>query len=143
MDNKGVTLNLADGKPKYQSSSANLESGNGPMKTISIPINSNIWKDNDRINLDISLRLVDFLNAQNGNANSFINRSLDDFQMNDPSLDPLERHIKKFENKITRSLPGSSGSLNKFKPLPPLNNSFNSPGQKLQHEFDYEKQDNG
>jgi len=142
MESKGITLSLSDGKTKYQSNSANLETGNGPSKTISIPLNSNIWKDNDRINLDISLRLVDFLNAQNGNANSFMNRSLDEFQMNDPNLDPLDRHIKKFESKITRSLPGSSGSLNKFKPLPPLNNSFNAPGQKLQHEFDYDRQEN-
>ena len=80
-------------------------------KKITIPINPNALKNKDHINLDINLRLLDFL----PNATSR-NRSFDDFEVNDP----FNQHIKKFES-LSRSLPGSSGSLNKLKPLPPLN----------------------
>lgn len=80
-------------------------------KKISIPINPDALRNKDHINLDINLRLLDFL----PNANSR-NRSFDDFEVNDP----LNQHIKRFES-LSRSLPGSSGSLNKLKPLPPVN----------------------
>lgn len=104
-------------------------------KRISIPIKPNTFKDKDHINLDINLRLVDFLPNQNSNRN----RSFDDFEVNN---EPLSQHIKRFES-LSRSLPGSSGSLNKLKPLPPVNrrtgNSTLPPeNTRLQHEHDHE-----
>jgi hypothetical protein len=102
-------------------------------RKISIPLTTNVFKDKDHINLDINLKLVDFL----PNAN----RSFDDFEVNN---DPLSKHIRRFES-MSRSLPGSSGSLNKSKPLPPVSNkkttqiqnqnSFNQ-DTRLQHEFE-------
>jgi hypothetical protein len=82
-------------------------------KKITIPIKPDLLRDKDHINLDINLRLVDFL--PNATQNSNRNRSFDDFE-----VDPLNQHIKRFES-MSRSLPGSSGSLNKLKPLPPVN----------------------
>ena len=155
---KMITLNLnSTGNNKSQSADASGQA----LKTIQIPINSNVWKDNDRINLDINLRLVDFLNQQGENNGSdkyenpyLVNRSLDNFGDSYQTADPLDQHIRRFENKITRSLPGSTGSLSKFKPLPPLNtinngNKFDlgryDGGRfgKLQHEHDQETQENG
>jgi hypothetical protein len=76
------------------------------MQKISIKPNPNT----DRVNLDINLRLVDFLNDKNmlsyDNFNSY-NQSKPYKQFsnkNDTSSDPLERHIKKFEQSA-RSFP--------------------------------------
>ncbi|CAF0932929.1 unnamed protein product [Brachionus calyciflorus] len=103
-------------------------------KKISIPISPGKLRDQDHINVDINLRLVDFL------PNHSDNRSLDDF---DAHNDPLARYIRKFESNISRSLPGSSGSLNKLKPLPPLSRHkvqkpFSHEGGRLQNEYDHE-----
>lgn len=107
-------------------------------KKISIPISSTKIKDQDHINVDINLRLVDLLPGRHDN------RSYDDF---DVQNDPLARYIRKFETNISRSLPGSSGSLNKLKPLPPLNKKSQKPfsheGARLQHEYDNEIRNEG
>ena len=76
------------------------------------------------INLDINLRLVDFFGDKVIAANSTNNRSYDDLNAaasGDKSggAGPMRRQL--LEKKMSRSLPGSSGSLNKHKPLPPLN----------------------
>ena len=158
-ESKMINLNInSTGNNKSQSADA----GSQALKTISIPINSNVWKDNDRINLDINLRLVDFLNQQeaenNGTQNPYlVNRSLDNFgndsYNNYNQADPLDQHIRRFENKISRSLPGSTGTLSKFKPLPPLSNINNAKFEsnrfdngkfgKLQYEHEIETQENG
>lgn len=107
-------------------------------KKISIPISQSKLKDQDHINVDINLRLVDLLPSRPDN------RSYDDFDVNN---DPLARYIRKFETNISRSLPGSSGSLNKLKPLPPLNRKLQKPysheGGRLQHEYDNEIRSEG
>jgi len=87
----------------------NLSNDYMSNKKISIPIDANTFKDKDHINVDINLRLLDLMPP---------NRSYDDF---DVQNDPLGAHIRKFETHFSRSLPGSSGSLNKYKTLPPLN----------------------
>ncbi len=137
LNNKTITVNLS-----------NPNNPNDPMNKISIPIEAsalkNALKDKDHINLDINLRLIDFV--QNGNQ-----RSVDDF---DVENSPLNRHIRNYENNISRSLPGSSGSLNKLNKLPPLNgaigfgkrpNNFNNINHfkpyshndnRVQHEYD-------
>jgi hypothetical protein len=83
-------------------------------KKISIPLDTKNLKDKDHINVDINLRLIDFLPQQQQH-----NRSMDDF-----SEDPLARYIKNYETNMSRSLPGSSGSFNNGgkhrQPLPPL-----------------------
>lgn len=109
-------------------------------RKISIPLNSNLYKNNDHINLDINLKLTDFIpqnNNQSGNHQQQrnINRYYDDFEIDN---DPLSKHIRRFEG-ISKSLPGSSGSLNKTKPLPPVNKRgqyLNNEGTKLQHEYE-------
>lgn len=76
------------------------------MRKISIKPNQNT----DRVNLDINLRLVDFLNDKNMLSYQTLNnynqpRSYQQFSnKNDISNDPLERHIKKFEQSA-RSFP--------------------------------------
>jgi hypothetical protein len=128
-------------KPKVSSySAAGQGTGLDSIKTISIPLDSSIWKDNERINLDINLRLVDLLNQQELQNLNFSNHSLEDFNYNG---DQLETHIKKLE-KMSRSLPGSTGSFNRQRALPPLNRFDNKNDEvRLQHEIDYEKQDSG
>ncbi len=121
---------------------ANLDTS----RKITIPINSNMYKDKDHINVDINLKLSDFI-PNNQNNNSYNNTSnnmqassrsryYDDFEINN---DPLSKHIQRFEG-ISRSLPGSSGSLNKTKPLPPVNkrmqNYYNQDSNRLQHEHE-------
>lgn len=131
---RSVTLNMNNEEEAF---------GN---KKITIPLDPSKFKDKDHINLDINLRLVDFLQGQG-------NRSLENFDQNE---DPLSRYIKRYESNISRSLPGSSGSLNKLKPLPPLNGrphpksvqSYGSHYQneydnKLQHEYDSEVKSEG
>ena len=98
-----------DQNPKSFSFNLN-DSQSMTNKKITIPLDTSGFKDKDHINLDINLRLVDFLNPSG-------NRSLDDFNIHN---DPLAKHIKQYETNISRSLPGSSGSLNKHKTLPPL-----------------------
>jgi len=103
-------------------------------KKITIPIKPDLLKDKDHINLDINLRLVDFL--PNGGNTSNRNRSYDDFE-----VDPLNQHIKRFES-MSRSLPGSSGSLNKLKPLPPVNRRTthsNNNNSNSNHDHDSEE----
>ena len=116
-------------------------SGLNTDRKISIPLNSSLFKDKDHINLDINLKLVDFMPntgpAGGGGGGGGGNRSYDDFDVNN---DPLSKHIRRFEN-ISRSLPGSSGSLNKTKPLPPVNktrtqNYINQDTARLQHEHE-------
>ena len=94
-------------------------------KKISIPLDPSQFKDKDHINLDINLRLVDFMQQQQLQQQ---NRSFDDFDVNN---DPLSRHIRKFETNMSRSLPGSSGSLNTYNKLPPL--GANKRGGKPPH----------
>ena len=111
-------------------------SGLNTDRKISIPLNSSLFKDKDHINLDINLKLVDFM-PNTGPAGGGANRSYDDFDVNN---DPLSKHIRRFEN-ISRSLPGSSGSLNKTKPLPPVNktrtqNYISQDTARLQHEHE-------
>ena len=114
---KTITLNLnTDGYDEY---------GN---KKISIPLDPNQFRDKDHINLDINLRLVDF---QNGN------RSYDDFDVRN---DPLNRHIKRFETNMSRSLPGSSGSINKAHKLPPLGKRPNKPHSHQDNRYDYDNE---
>ncbi len=101
-------------------------------KKITIPIKPGMIKDKDHINLDINLRLIDFLPQNNSNRN----RSFDDFE-----VDPFNQHIKKFES-MSRSLPGSSGSLNKLKPLPPVNQrrtAVNPSNHENRHDHDQEE----
>ena len=101
-------------------------------KKITIPIKPDMLRDKDHINLDINLRLIDFL-PQQQNSNR---RSFDDFE-----VDPLNQHIKKFES-MSRSLPGSSGSLNKLKPLPPVpqrRTAVNPGHHENRHEHDQEE----
>jgi hypothetical protein len=105
-------------------------------RKISIPLNTNLYKNADHINLDINLKLTDFIpqSNQNGNIRNS-NRYYDDFEIDN---DPLSKHIRRFEG-ISKSLPGSSGSLNKTKPLPPVNKRgqyLNQEGTKLQQDYD-------
>lgn len=113
-------------------------------KKITIPLDPQQLKDKDHINVDINLRLIDFIPQHN--------RSMDDF-----SDDPLARYIKSYETNMSRSLPGSSGSFNslngkKNQPLPPLGHKFypsNKPyshedsRRLLQHEYDSEIKSEG
>ena len=132
-DGKSITLNM------------NHEDALGNKK-ITIPLDK--YKDKDHINLDINLRLVDFMQNQG-------NRSMDNF---DQPEDPLARYIRRYETNISRSLPGSSGSLNKLKPLPPVGGGGGgtrrhppasvqpySHGRepRLQHEYDNEIKSEG
>lgn len=87
---------------------------------ISIPIDAHSLRDKNHINVDIYLRLDEYMPPHEGD---YSQRSYDDF---DPNKDPLGKHIQYYETKISRSLPGSSGSMNRFKPLPPLNNTNDS-----------------
>jgi hypothetical protein len=110
---------------------------------ISIPLDTSKLKDKDHINVDINLRLIDFMPQNSGASN---NRSLDDFNMQQE--DQLSRYIKLYETNMSRSLPGSSGSLNKFKPLPPLsqkypNKPYSHQDTRLQHEYDSEIRSEG
>lgn len=129
-------MNQKDMQANFKSQS---EYYNNPNKRISIPIDSAKLKDKDHINLDINLRLVDFLPNQNNS-----NRSVDDFDVNN---DPLARYIRQYETNISRSLPGSSGSLNKHKPLPPLNRragkQLSQHEARLQNEHDNEAKSEG
>jgi hypothetical protein len=89
---------------------------------ISIPINPNTLRDsNNHINVDIYLRMDEYMPKNNQNLD-LSNRSLDDF---DHFNNPLVKHIRYYETNISRSLPGSSGSLNRNNPLPPLENNQN------------------
>ncbi len=141
MDNQNIQKQISITDEIY----ANLDSS----RKITIPLNSNMYRDKDHINVDINLKLSDFIpnnqfsngnsyNNSNNNiqANSSSNRYYDDFEINN---DPLSKHIRRFEG-ISRSLPGSSGSLNKAKPLPPVNkrmqNYYNQDSNRLQHEHE-------
>jgi hypothetical protein len=133
-------------------------------KKISIPLDSSKFKDKDHINVDINLRLVDFM-PQNGG-----NRSLDDFEVRHAyDTSSYNRQMRgggggagggggtngyfngrNNDISMSRSLPGSSGSLNKFKPLPPLNNQqkyvnkpYSHQDTRLQHEYDSEIKSEG
>jgi hypothetical protein len=88
----------------------------GAASKISIPIDANTLRDKNHINVDIYLRLDEYM-PKNGGGADYSNRSLDDF---DPNNDPLAKHIRYYETNMSRSLPGSSGSINKYKTLPPL-----------------------
>ena len=100
-------------------------------KKISIPLDPSQFKDKDHINLDINLRLVDFMNQQ-------ANRSYDDF---DVTNDALNRHIRKFETNMSRSLPGSSGSLNNYNKLPPLSKRNKPQSHQDYRQNNYESYD--
>jgi hypothetical protein len=111
LNNTNYDSNVDDSAPKSITLNLNSDFYDDSLnKKISIPLDPTQFKDKDHINLDINLRLVDFLNQQQ-------NRSFDDFDVHN---DPLSRHIRKFETNMSRSLPGSSGSLNNFNKLPPL-----------------------
>ncbi len=104
LNNKTITVNLTNPNDQYD-----------PAQKISIPIEAsalkNALKDKDHINLDINLRLIDFMPTSNNQ------RSMDDFDVNPSNRNYVRNN---YETNISRSLPGSSGSLNKLKPLPPL-----------------------
>jgi hypothetical protein len=102
--------------------SNNGQNNNNSNNKISIPIDANTLRDKNHINVDIYLRLDEYM--PKGNVD-YSNRSLEDF---DPQNDPLAKHIRYYETNISRSLPGSSGSINKYKTLPPL-----SKQQQQQH----------
>lgn len=117
-----------------------------PFETrkITIPLDPQHLKEKEHINVDINLRLIDFIPQHN--------RSMDDFKE-----DPLARYIKNYENSMSRSLPGSSGSFNSLngkskQPLPPLGQklySINKPHSNedsrrlLQYEYDGESKSDG
>lgn len=113
---------------KQISISEDIYHGLDSSRQISIPIN---YRDKDHINLDINLKLSEFMPNNNANHQSTnSNRYYDDFEINS---DPLSKHIRRFEG-ISRSLPGSSGSLNKSKPLPPVSKRNNFYDAKHDHE---------
>ena len=89
---------------------------------ISIPIDAQTLREsNNHINVDIYLRMDEYMPKNGANQQEFNNRSLDDF---DHFNDPLVKHIRYYEHNMSRSLPGSSGSMNRNTTLPPLQQNY-------------------
>jgi hypothetical protein len=110
-------------------------------KRITIPIDKASFHDKDHISVDINLKLDDFIKNSNRSYHDLNEQEQHD---GDVYNEPFARHIRKFETNISRSLPGSSGSLNKYKtPLPALQRkpySSVAPHSQQERKFYYDNE---
>ncbi|CAF1399538.1 unnamed protein product [Didymodactylos carnosus] len=113
-----------------------MQSGKLPA-SVTIPLDSSVKRDGDHISVNIDLRLVDLQNLKQSTDQQQYSQKPDW-----SGLDPLDRHIRKLEESIDKSLPATNPSLNRSSTIPGTSGNFASRSMK-NNDFSYSKHNGG